>query len=272
MNSYSRFLAQDSLSIFDTATSFLILNTLNYDVHKSHLNPLVLAHGVQCWFPLWLEFPENWLMQPGPTDTASLLPSEMTKDTWADKNPLLIKVQFLFFCGCDSCCPGSTIYFSAISSIARDVPFVVHADRHTFYLLRSSSARTLPPDRYSPTWYNLQTSFLTLAFLPLSDRVNPFWYFALLNCFKKISVLTLIHHAADQCFFRTKTHFPFRNIFLLRSMRTFFVPSSNMIFLLPPLKMSALHYTFSWIFSTWIIFPHLVPDLIFSLFSIIENL
>ena len=145
------------------------------------------------------------------------------------------------------------------------MPFVVHADRHTFYLLRSSSARTLPPDRYSPTWYNLQTSFLTLAFLPLSDRVNPFWYFALLNCFKKTSVLTLIHHAADQCFFRTKTHFPFRNIFLLRSMRTFFVPSSNMIFLLPPLKMSALHYTFSWIFSTWIIFPHLVPDLIFSL-------
>lgn len=117
--------------------------------------------------------------------TCHPLPSKTSKDTWAGKKPLPDQGPVSLFCGCDSCCPESTICFSSISSISWDVLCLVHADRprHTFHLLRNLSVRTLLPNLYSQTWYNLQTSFLTPAFLPLFDRVNPFQHFPLLIFF-----------------------------------------------------------------------------------------
>lgn len=92
----SGFLAQNTLGISDTVTSFLSLNTLNYNVHKTSFRSTGhTAHEGQYRLQIWLEFPGNWcnLVQ---VTCPVLSPGRHSRTHGQIRNPLLIKVQFLF--------------------------------------------------------------------------------------------------------------------------------------------------------------------------------
>lgn len=75
-----------------------------------------------------------------------------------------------------------------------------------------------------------------------------------------------MYHAADQYYVSgTKTHSLFENICLAQKYENIFCYQQQHDLFYFPLKMFVLHYTFSWIFSTWVICSHLVLGLAFSL-------